>query len=105
MTSKGSENPTIGTAYQIGQDAVALFLSFLRGTKWLPRKQEPDFHLDCDVETDEGGEPSGQHFGAQVKGKLEKDASKVGAVSHSFKTKHLRYYVKKCKFPVFVFRF
>ncbi|MDB6058923.1 MAG: hypothetical protein JWO95_2767, partial [Verrucomicrobiales bacterium] len=85
---------------QIDQRAIKIFLDWLRDD-WLPRKQDPDFFVDYLVETTNGGEPSGFHFGVQIKGFEGSD--REHPLSYSFRTKHLEYYLVRAQHPIFLF--
>lgn len=95
-----NNHPTIGKSFEVDQIAIAKFKSILP-PNWLCRKQEPDVFLDFVVETVVEGEPTGVHFGVQVKGRSNLKYTKKGAILQ-FKTKHLSYYSDKCLYPVFV---
>ena len=69
---------------------------------WLVRKQDPDFFVDYLVETVENGEPTGLNFAAQIKG-YEDTPPDRKPLSYHFKTKHLKYYLDRHQYPVFLF--
>lgn len=91
---------TIGASFQIDQSAQRIFESWLPNN-WLIRKDIPDVYLDYLVEPVEGGELTGLRFGVQLKGRARFEQEVGEAVGHSFKQKHLLYYLK-CGFPVFL---
>lgn len=91
---------TIGETFEIDQKALHRVADYFPPT-WLRRKQDPDVHIDYMVEIVENGEPTGRHFGIQIKG--TRQFKENTSPSHSFKTKHLRYYIEKCRYPVFLF--
>jgi hypothetical protein len=97
VESNQNKKPSVGSGYEIDQRAIKVFRNWLPDS-WLPREQLPDFFVDFLVETVEAGEPTGLHFGAQVKGK-----AKAKNLSYAFKAKHLRYYVNRCQHPIFLF--
>jgi len=101
MDEENGEHPSVGKPYEIDQRAIKVFQSWLPDN-WLPRPQSPDFFVDFLVEIVEGGEPTGLHFAAQVKG-FEDDPSGQKPLSYSFKTKHLKYYLHRSQHPVFLF--
>lgn len=68
--------------------------------EWLPRERSPDIHVDYAVEIADQ-DPTGEIFLVQLKG-TEKPRYKGNTVKLSLKTKHLAYYLKKLKQPVFV---
>ena len=82
-----TKNPTVGPAYKTGRAVELIFLGWLP-PEWLPREEDPDFHVDYAVEIVKGGKPTGVHFRAQVKGRTAKPRN--GRIVESFKTKHLR---------------
>ena len=93
--------PTIGPSYGVQKDAELLFEGWIGRMNWIPRKEDPDFHVDYSVEAVNEGEPSGSLFRVQVKGRsIHKRKAKK--LAERLKTKHLKYYLK-CKEPVFVF--
>jgi hypothetical protein len=94
------KNKTVGPSYKIDNRAMKEFENWLPDD-WIHRRLHPDFHIDYLVETVNAGELSGVYFGVQVKGTtiLKKSAPPC----HRIKSKHLRYFLKKCPFPVFVF--
>ncbi len=95
-----SSAPTVGSSYETARSAVQTFLGWLP-PRWIPRPEDPDFHIDYVIEIVKDGEPTGTHFRAQIKGRTAKGSST--RIVESFKTKHLRYYAK-CEQPVFLFR-
>jgi hypothetical protein len=61
--------PTVGDSYKVDQQARAIFKEWLLSKLWLPREQDPDFHLDYRIEVVEKGELTGRHFQVQLKGR------------------------------------
>jgi hypothetical protein len=100
VKDKRKNHSSVGKPYEIDQSAIKFFLRCLPND-WLPRKQDPDFFVDYEVETVEQGEPTGLKFAAQVKG--YEDVSGKRPLSYSFNTKHLLYYLERSKHPVFLF--
>jgi hypothetical protein len=101
MGDKQDKHSSVGKSFKIDQRAVKVFLDWVPDN-WLPRKQDPDFYIDYLVEIVENGEPTGKHFGVQIKG-YEDCTKKTKPLSYSFKTKHLKYYLRS-QHPVFLFR-
>ena len=84
---------------RIDSRAQKVFKNLL-SDEWLPRERNPDIHVDYAVEIADQ-EPTGEIFLVQLKG-TEKPRYKGNTVKLSLKTKHLAYYLKKLKQPVFV---
>lgn len=101
MDDEHEQHSSVGKSYEIDQRAIKVFLDWLPDN-WLPRKQDPDFYVDFLVEIVESGEPTGKHFGAQIKG-FEDKPSTPKPISHPFKTKHLDYYLNLGQHPIFLF--
>lgn len=100
MVNRKNIQSTVSDSFEIDKAARSIFEAWLPG-KWLPRKQDPDYHVDYRIEVVENGEPSGLNFQTQIKGRsIYKRAGKK--LTEALKTKHLRYYLK-CEEPVFVF--
>jgi hypothetical protein len=100
MSNDDRQSETVGASYQTEQSAITIFRGLLP-QRWIPRKLDPDFHVDFLVETVESGQLTGVHLGVQLKGWQPKKNYK-GRPKYSLKTKHLAYYVDKCLFPVFL---
>jgi Domain of unknown function (DUF4365) len=96
------DHPTIGKNFETDQRAIDTFKHWLP-VSWLKREQHPDVFVDFVVETVENGEPTGLHFEAQIKG-IHANKPNEATLAFPFKTKHLRYYLKRCQYPVFLFR-
>jgi len=94
------EHSTVCKNFGIDQRAMKVFLASLPD-HWLPRKQDPDFFIDYLVEIVENGEPTGKHFGVQIKG-YEDTPSAPKALTYRFKTKHLYYYLNRSQHPIFL---
>jgi hypothetical protein len=92
--------PTVSESFEVDKAACLLFEAWLPG-KWLPRRQDPDYHVDYRVEVVTGGEPTGLHFQAQVKGRST-HKRRTSKLAEPMRTKHLRYYLR-CQEPVFIF--
>lgn len=101
MSGSTDKYPSVGTSLKIDQRAEKIFHSWLPDD-WLARKQTPDFFVDYVVERVERGEPTGLHFGVQIKGYEGRPGLKQ-PFSHRFETKHLRYYLERSQNPVFLF--
>lgn len=99
VAKENDKHASVSITYEIDQRAIKTFLGWLPDN-WLPRKQDPDFFVDYEVETVECGEPTGMHFCAQIKGFK---GAQEGPLSYSFKTKHLKYYLQRSPHPVFLF--
>jgi hypothetical protein len=100
MPDKEKRSATVGEAHVTNKISELIFQRSLPAG-WLPRKQEPDFHIDYKVELVEAGELSGINFGVQLKGWVPKKGRRKGPC-YSLSTKHLRYYVEKCTLPIFL---
>jgi hypothetical protein len=101
MNEKNKKHSSVGRSFEIDRSAVNILLNFLPHA-WLPRKQDPDVFVDYLVEIVENGEPTGLHFGVQVKG-YEDTSDRKKPLVYSFKTKHLDYYLHRSQHPVFLF--
>lgn len=95
-------NPTVGKSFDTGEVAEAIFCEWVRSQHHLVRKQSPDFFIDYLVEIVASGEPTGRHYATQIKG-VAVDKSSTLPRKLALKGKHLRYWVKDCQIPVFVF--
>jgi hypothetical protein len=102
MSASRARQPgiTVGDSFAIEQKAINIFKGQLP-PKWIPRPHTPDFHLDYLVEVTQKGELTGINFGVQLKGWSPKGTGQTSP-RYPLKTKHLRYYIEKCQFPVFV---
>jgi hypothetical protein len=102
MRRKSTANSTVVKSFGTGEAAESIFCDWARLGDWLPRKQLPDFFIDYLVEIVRNGEPTGRLFAAQVKGVcVGKDSALPRKLS--FKGKHVRYWLRDCLHPVFVF--
>jgi uncharacterized protein DUF4365 len=86
--------------HQIDDKAESIFRSLIP-TSWVKRAQHPDYGLDFNVEIDANSALTGLTFFVQLKGTrgLRYRGSNI---SFPIKTKHLKYYVDKCRQPVFL---
>ncbi|MCE0483126.1 MAG: DUF4365 domain-containing protein [Methylacidiphilales bacterium] len=90
----------MGPSYGIGRKANLVFQDWLP-TDWIPRAEEPDFHIDYSIEVVRDGEPTGLIFRAQIKGRAS-SKRRPNHIVEQFETKHLRYYLS-CPHPVYLF--
>ncbi|MDB6066354.1 MAG: hypothetical protein JWR26_2562 [Pedosphaera sp.] len=95
-----SPNRTVGVRFETEQKADFILKSLLPAG-WLPRKQDPDFHVDYVVEVVESGELTGLNFGVQLKG-VQPRKGKPVRFKYSLKVKHLSYYLDKATIPIFL---
>jgi hypothetical protein len=93
-------HPTVGESFETDAEAVRIMRAKLPAS-WLWREQEPDVFVDCEVEIVEGGEPTGLHFGLQIKGTRGLKI-RSNAIRYRMKRKHLAYYREKARLPVFI---
>src|ERR1700693_4942591 len=100
ISKERSSKATVGDSFATEQSAITIFKDQLP-PKWIVRPHNPDFHLDYLVELTEEGELTGINFGVQLKGWTPK-GKKLINLNYALKTKHLRYYKEKRRFPVFV---
>lgn len=100
MPDEHLKGVTVGKAHVTSKTSELIFFEFLPKS-WLPRKQDPDFHIDYKVEVTESGELTGVNFGVQLKGWTPRKNRNKGP-SYSLSSKHLRYYVEKCTIPIFL---
>jgi hypothetical protein len=100
VDDKNEKHSSVGKTHEIDQRAEKIFLNWLPDA-WLARKQAPDFFVDYLVEIVETGEPTGKHFGVQIKGYEELTETRK-PLSYSFKTKHLDYYLNRSLHPIFL---
>jgi hypothetical protein len=98
MSDINDENPTVGSRFETEQEAELILRSLLP-SRWLWRKQSPDFFVDYDIETIDCGELTGFHFALQIKGTSKSSSEKVRL---RMQRKHLKYYRDKARLPVFI---
>jgi hypothetical protein len=99
------KHPTVGPKHMTGKRAELAFERWLPDG-WLARRQDPDFFLDYYVEIVENGEPTGRQLAAQIKGtqtKKNADGKTRIAPKYRAKIKHIRYWLRDCQHPVFLF--
>jgi hypothetical protein len=99
---KKQSHETVGETFDTEQKSITLLRQLLP-SKWMLREWKPDFHLDYYVEVVDDGELTGRMFGVQLKG-IRVVAVKGKPPSFALDCKHLRYYVEKVQFPVFLIR-
>ncbi|MGZ0710069.1 DUF4365 domain-containing protein [Coraliomargarita sp. W4R53] len=75
--------------------------SYLEPPDWIIRPDEPDYHIDYNIELGVDENPDGQRFFVQLKGR-KKIPKKSEFASASVKAEHLWYYANKCRLPVFI---
>jgi len=91
MENKPHDQPeTVDLNFEIEQDAENILKSLLP-KRWVVRKEDPDYHLDFNVEVVMEGELSGIRFGIQLKGTRPETPSDF-QLKYALKTKHLQYY-------------
>jgi hypothetical protein len=98
MSDINDDNETVGSRFETEQQAELILRSLLP-SRWLWRKQSPDFFVDYDIETIDCGELTGFHFALQVKGTKKRSAEKLRL---RMQRKHLKYYRDKARLPVFI---
>lgn len=74
---------------------------YLEPPDWIVRPDEPDYHIDFNIELGVDDNPDGQRFFVQLKGR-RKIPKKSEFASASVKAEHLWYYANKCRLPVFL---
>jgi len=100
MSKRKSKQPTIGDSFETDAEAVRLMRAILPA-KWLCREQRPDVFVDYEVEVVDHGEPTGLHFGLQIKG-TRRLKIQGNAIRYRMKRKHLGYYRDKARLPIFI---
>jgi hypothetical protein len=102
MRRQDKPTATVGKSFETGELAESIFCEWATAEHCLPRKQHPDIFIDYLVELVRDGEPTGQQFATQVKGVA---VGRNSAMPRKFalKGKHVRYWLKDCQNPVFVF--
>lgn len=68
---------------------------------WVARPQHPDYGLDYVVEVAAAGQLTGQTFAVQLKGTRQLRLVN-GAIRFALSSRHLAYYVDRCRQPVFL---
>lgn len=93
---------TISKSQIISQKSKAELERLLPLSHFALRPLNPDIHIDYFVELVEKNDPSGVHFGIQLKG-VQKLSYNKSQIKFPMKTKHLSYYLDKVKtYPVFL---
>lgn len=95
-----STHPTVGDSAITEREAVALVTSLLPAS-WLPRRQDPDYYVDYNVEVVQDGELTGLQFAIQVKGSRRVNVRK-GIIRFRMERKPLQYYRDCARLPVFL---
>ncbi|MGB2805849.1 MAG: DUF4365 domain-containing protein [Candidatus Zixiibacteriota bacterium] len=78
----------------------ALALEALLPSKWILRDMKPDYGIDKELTTVEGGEVSNKVVWLQLKA-TERLKPSQKSISYDFETKHLKYW-ETCRLPVIV---
>lgn len=102
MPSQNDPHSTVGNKFVTGEAAESIFSEWALQENGIPRKQSPDFFVDYLVEIVRNGEPSGRLFAAQIKG-VSIGKNSIAPRKLTLKGKHVRYWLKDCQHPVFVF--
>jgi hypothetical protein len=101
MERTPARRTTISDSYVVESEAVSLVQGFLPTSEWLWRQQSPDYFVDFVIEPIHAAEPSGYHFGLQIKGSRTL-AIRKGAIRFRMERKPLLYCRDSAEFPIFV---
>jgi hypothetical protein len=100
MKTRQRKQPTIGDSFEIDIEAVELMKNKLP-KKWPWRDQRPDIFVDAEIEVSDDGEPTGRHFGLQIKGTRHAKI-RGNSIRHRIERKALAYYRDKARLPIFI---